>query len=55
MKACLLTTDMFCEREKAEVLIIIQQNDKPTQVFLIKVWDQMRGGWGMHMGPHMVL
>ena len=31
MKACLLITDMFCKREKANVLRIIQQNDKSTQ------------------------
>ena len=31
MKACLLTTGMFCQRKKAKVLIIIQQNDKSTQ------------------------
>ena len=27
---------MFCEREKAKVLIITQQNDKPIQVYEYK-------------------
>ena len=31
LACCLLTPRMFCQREKANVLIIIQQNDKSTQ------------------------
>ena len=29
---------MFCKREKAKVLIINQQNDKPTQEYQRKIW-----------------
>ena len=33
-------TDMFCEREILQVLIIIQQNDVSTQEYQRTIWNR---------------
>ena len=35
MKVCLETTSMFCSAEKVIELLIIQQNDKSMQIFVV--------------------